>query len=344
MTTVLAIGISLAIVSGIMNGIFTLPMRYLGNWEWENVWSLFILVACILLPAVMILTTAPAAMHILAAAPAGAVRAALLGGFFWGFGAIMFGQCVSALGIALANTIVLAVSSCLGSLLPLMLLDPSKMGTATGHFLLAGTAVAVVGISFCGRAGSLREHQAQSATAEARTMVGHARPLWVGLLLATGSGIFSAVFNIGYSLAEPVIATAQKAGLSAQSGANLIFWLMLGAGAIANLAFCIYLLGKNGSTKKFIRPGSSRLYSLAALMGLLWGGSTFVYGAAATRLGRLGPAIGWPISLVVGLLVANLAGILSGEWRNASPAAHRWLRSGIAVLLVAIVLLSWASR
>jgi L-rhamnose-H+ transport protein len=342
MTTALVIGISLAIASGIMNGLFTLPMRYLGAWEWENVWSLFILVACIMLPAVILLTTVPGAMHILAAAPAAAERAALLGGFLWGFGAIMFGQCVSALGIALANTIVLAVSSCLGSLLPLLLLDPSKLVTATGHFLIAGTAVAVVGIAFCGRAGFLRE--AQSAGTETRTMVGHARPLWVGILLATGSGIFSAVFNIAYSLAQPIIATAQKTGLSAVAGANLVWWLMLGAGAVTNLAFCIYLFAKNRSVKKFILPGGSRLYWLAALMGLLWGGSIFVYGSAATHLGRLGPAIGWPISLAVGLLVANLAGIFAGEWRNASAASQRWLRSGIAVLLVAIGLLSWASR
>ena len=344
MTAALVIGISLAIASGIMNGIFTLPMRYLGAWEWENVWSLFILAACILLPAVVLLTTVPGATHILAAAPVDAERAALLGGFLWGFGAIMFGQCVSALGIALANTIVLAVSSCLGSLLPLLLLDPSKLVTATGHFLMAGTAVAVVGIALCGRAGFLREREAQGAGTETRTMVGHARPLWVGILLATGSGIFSAVFNIGYSLAQPIITTAQKAGLSAVAGANLVWWLMLGAGAVANLVFCIYLFGKNHSAKKFVRSGGARLYWLAALMGLLWGGSIFVYGSAATRLGRLGPAIGWPISLAVGLLVANLAGIFAGEWRNASVAAQRWLRSGIAVLLVAIGLLSWASR
>jgi hypothetical protein len=171
MTTALVIGIALAIASGIMNGIFTLPMRYLGAWEWENVWSLFILVACILLPAVVLLATVPGAMQILAAAPAAAERAALLGGFFWGFGAIMFGQCVSALGIALANTIVLAVSSCLGSLLPLLLLDPSKLVTATGHFLIAGTAVAVVGIAFAVEQGSYE-------TARRKVLAQRLAPWW----------------------------------------------------------------------------------------------------------------------------------------------------------------------
>jgi len=42
MKDALLVGSLLAILSGLMNGSFTLPMRFLGRWEWENVWSLFI--------------------------------------------------------------------------------------------------------------------------------------------------------------------------------------------------------------------------------------------------------------------------------------------------------------
>jgi L-rhamnose-H+ transport protein len=345
MTTIIVIGIFLAILSGIMNGLFTLPMRYLGRWEWENVWSLFVVVSCILLPAAVVVWTVPGAMHLLVIGPRQAEAAAIVCGFLWGFGSIMFGQCVSALGISLANTVVLAVSASLGSLLPLLLLDPSKAATASGRFLFAGTGVAVVGIVLCGRAGWLREHESVGkGFQEERTMVGHARPLWVGVLLAGGAGIFSAVSNIGYTLAQPLVTTVRDAGLSALAGANLIWWLILGSGAISNLAFCIYLFRKNGSFYKFSNPGKARLYPLAALMGVLWGGSIFVYGTSATQLGKIGPAIGWPLSLTVGLIVANIAGILSGEWRNASFAANHWMRSGLGVLLVSIFLLSLAAR
>src|SRR2546429_3802603 len=34
------------------------------------------------------------------------------------------------------------------------------------------------------------------------------------------------------------------------------------------------------------------------------------------KLGALGPSVGWPLSLAVGLLVANLMGVLLGEWRS----------------------------
>ena len=50
MTSYLVLGITFAIIAGIMNGIFTLPMRYMGRWSWENVWALFILVCCVIMP------------------------------------------------------------------------------------------------------------------------------------------------------------------------------------------------------------------------------------------------------------------------------------------------------
>lgn len=174
-------------------------------------------------------------------------------------------------------------------------------------------------------------------------MVGHARPIGVALLMASGSGVLSAVFNIGFSLARPISEFGRAAGLSQFSSTNLIWWIMLAAGSLANLGFCFYLFHKNGSIKKFAQPGGLRLYTLSSVMALLWGGSIFVYGAAAPRLGSFGTSIGWPLSLAVGLLLANLIGISLGEWRQAPSRARTWMYSGIAVLLVAVVLLSRAS-
>lgn len=338
MMSALTEGALLAVVSGMMNGSFTLPMKYLGRWEWENVWSLFILVSCLLLPIGVTGLTAPHALALLAQAPPSALAAAALAGFAWGFGAIMFGQSVSAVGISMANTLVLALSSALGAVLPLLILDRSRLWAHQGQMILAGTAIAVAGIALCGRAGWMRER----AGSNRGEMVGHARPLSIALLLCIGSGVLSAVFNIGYSLAQPIVETARGAGLNAFAGSNLIWLLMLCSGSLANLGFCVWLLIKNGSMHKFRLPGSGRLYGLSTVMGLLWGGSIFVYGAASPQMGRLGPAIGWPLSLAAGLLVANFWGLWAGEWKSAPADSRRWMWGGISVLLVAIVVLSRA--
>jgi L-rhamnose-H+ transport protein len=61
-------------------------------------------------------------------------------------------------------------------------------------------------------------------------------------------------------------------------------------------------------------------------------------------LGSLGTAIGWPLSLATGLLLANAIGIALGEWRQAPRRAKSWMYSGIAILLIAIVILSRAGN
>jgi L-rhamnose-H+ transport protein len=61
-----------------------------------------------------------------------------------------------------------------------------------------------------------------------------------------------------------------------------------------------------------------------------------LYGAATPKLGDIGPSIGWPLSLAVGLLVANLMGSLLGEWHGVSKLSLLWMRWGLVTLLVAI--------
>ncbi len=341
-STALAAGLMLAVVSGLMNGTFTLPMRYLGRWSWENVWALFIVVSCLVMPVVMAVATVSNLGEALHQAPTQAIVMAVVCGFAWGFGAIMFGQGVSAIGISLGNTFVLAISSSLGSFLPILVLAPGKLFERQGEAIMAGTAIAIAGIALCGYAGKLKEQSQKGSTAP-REMVGKARPFWIGLALCTGSGILSAVFNIGYSSAQGVIHAAVHLGNSAFAGSNLVWLLMLTGGAVANLGFCGYLFRQNRSFSKYRQPKSGSLYALTILMGLLWGGSIFVYGSAAPRLGTLGPAIGWPLTLVIGLLTANACGIIAGEWKNSGRRERVWMGAGLAVLLAAISTLGWSA-
>ncbi|MGA3328974.1 MAG: hypothetical protein ABSF45_31380, partial [Terriglobia bacterium] len=177
-----------------------------------------------------------------------------------------------------------------------------------------------------------------------REMVGTARSFWVGLLICAGSGLLSALFNVGYSLSQGLIASTVQAGNSPFAGSNLIWLLVLGSGSLPNLVFCGYLLRKNRSWSHYRQPKVMRLYVLGIIMGLLWGGSIFAYGAAAPKLGKLGPAIGWPLSLVVSLVAANFCGFVAGEWKLSSLATRRWMMLGVAILLGSIGILGWSGR
>jgi len=338
------LGISLAVISGLMNGMFTLPMRYLSRWSWESVWGLFIVVACVIMPAIMMFVTVSHPLQVLSAAPVRAEIIALATGFIWGFGAILMGLGVSAIGISMANTLVLAISASLGSFLPLLILAPERLGQPQGKAILLGTVTSLAGMGLCGYAGILRERSEKARPSASRQMVGAARPMGVGVWICVGAGVISAFFNVGYSLSQGIITAAVQAGNSPFAGSNVIWLLVLESGAIANLAYCGYLLGKNRTWSDFRQPKAATPYALGILMGLLWGGGIFVYGADSPLLGKLGPAIGWPLTLVVGLGAANGCGFLTGEWRLSTPSARRWMMGGLAILLLAIGILGWSGR
>lgn len=338
------LGIGCAALAGIMCGAFALPMKYLGRWSWENVWAIFILVSCVLMPIVIVWATVPGFLEVFKQCPPAAIAAAAISGFAWGFGAIMFGQGVSALGISMANTLVLAVSASFGSFLAMGLIAPEKFGQAQGHAIVLGTIAGVAGIACCGYAGLLREKSQAVEKEKLRgDMVGVARPMVAGLALCIGAGLLSAVLNIGYSAAQPLLGAAVSAGYSPFAGSNLIWLLVLVSGAVPNLGYCAYLLGKNESWRKYALPGSGVFYALTVMMGLLWGGDIFLYGFASPKIGRLGPAIGWPLKLIVGLATANLLGYFTGEWKMTRARDRRWMTAGFLVLLIAILILARAS-
>ncbi|HUA98081.1 MAG TPA: L-rhamnose/proton symporter RhaT [Terracidiphilus sp.] len=340
----LAWGVAFVIVAGVMCGAFALPMKYLGRWSWENVWAIFILVSCVLMPVLMTRATAPAFVQVLRTAPAGALAAAVLTGFAWGFGAIMFGQGVSAVGLSMANTLVLAISAALGSFLPIGLLAPAKLAQPQGRAIISGTLVGIVGIALCGYAGFLREKSQGIHKERLRGgMVGKARPIAIGLALCVGAGLLSAVLNIGYALAQPVLAAALRTGYSAFAGSNIVWLLMLTSGAVPNLCFCAYLLRKNATWKKYALPHAAALYGLTVLMGLLWGGDIFLYGFASPKIGRLGPAIGWPLKLIAGLITANVMGYFIGEWKLTRAKDRVWMTVGLLVQFAAILVLGWST-
>jgi L-rhamnose-H+ transport protein len=324
-------GLLFAFLSGICNGLFSAPMKMIPRWRWENIWFVFIITACLVMPVCFAAPAIPHWSAVWSQTPSSALAAALAFGFAWGFGAICFGLSVDRLGVSIANSLVIGLSSAFGSLVPLLTSGALRFD-AKQNTLFAGILAFLVGVFFCAQAGLLRDGG------------GPSKASFSGYLLAIGSGIMSAIFNIGYSLALPIAATGTSLGLSQFTATNCIWVLMLAAGAVPNLVYCGFLMRRHATGALLAAPSSARAWSLSVAMGLLWGGSIFLYGAATPHLGDIGPSIGWPLSLAVGLLVANLMGIWLREWRGASVAATRRMKLGIVILVAAILLCAFSTR
>jgi L-rhamnose-H+ transport protein len=325
-------GVALAVLSGLCNGLFTMPMKLNSHWKWENIWFVFIIVACLLMPAALVFPSAGWS-NTLVRAPRYSVFAALSFGFAWGFGAICFGKSVHSIGVSMANTLVIGLSAALGSLVPLLMKSEMRV-SAKQLVLFAGIIALLIGVTVCGKAGRMRDGEQRSQGTI---------PL-AGYLFALAAGVMSAVFNIGYALALPISATGLEIGLSKFAATNCIWLLMLGAGSVPNIVYCVLLMYRNQTAQLLHAPGSWSSWGRGGAMGLLWGGSIFLYGAATPRLGALGPSVGWPLSLAVGLLVANLMGVLLGEWKGAAGPSVKRMWVGIEILLAAIVLCGISTR
>jgi hypothetical protein len=62
-------GIGLAVLSGLFNGLFTTPMKLEPRWKWENTWFVFIVVACLMMPIAIVFGSSSRVFSVLVQAP-----------------------------------------------------------------------------------------------------------------------------------------------------------------------------------------------------------------------------------------------------------------------------------
>ena len=112
---------------------------------------------------------------------------------------------------------------------------------------------------------------------------------------------------------------------------------------VCNAGYSLLLLTRNKTGRNFALPGVGKYFLFGCSMGVMWMGGFLFYGAGARRLGELGPSLGWAILMSAMVLMANLLGLLTGEWKSAPrPALHR-LFAGLGLLVLAIIVLGYAN-
>jgi L-rhamnose-H+ transport protein len=151
------------------------------------------------------------------------------------------------------------------------------------------------------------------------------------------AGVLSCLPNVGMAFGGNVINSAQALGVSQTSSGNTVWALFFTLGFVANLGCCVYLMIAKGTVGQYWNHETPRNLRLSALMALMWIGSFYLYGAGATRLGRWGAVVGWPLFISLSIVVGNLWGLSRGEWKSAPAGAKRLLNMGMLVLLVAVI-------
>jgi L-rhamnose-H+ transport protein len=331
---------------------FALPIKLKRRYELENLYVLAASVTMIGLPLLLAPFLLPHWPQAIAGAGSAVVWRGLAYGFAWGLGATSFGYGVSMVGLSLGYAIIMGINTAVGSILPFLAQAHGSLAGSAGTFVLTGIAGCVLGVIVCSVAGQIRDKNVDRRNSSADStgtavIAAGGNPGWrrfgIGILLCVVSGVMSACANLGFSFTSEVGAAAVRLGAS-PAVAGLGSWMLVYWGGFT--ATFLWFGGqqlRKGTWRRNFGEGSLHDLLLAVLMGLLWFLAMIPYGIGAYYLGRLGTSAGWGISIAASLIVANILGFVTGEWKSAPTAAKTCLIAGLTVLIASMVCLAKAN-
>lgn len=332
MTDSLESGVALILLAGFSQGSFMLPTKGMRHWAWENYWLIFAITAYLVAPWLLAVMTIPHLFDIYSGASAGTLAAIALFGAGWGAGALSFGLGVDALGLALGFAVILGTTAVFGTIIPLIALPQKSFTSSQLIMVTASLLVMVGGVFICSLAGRWRDEGRSERQSYAR-----------GLLLCMLSGLLSSCGNLGFVFGHEITVRAERAGVPSSIAPNAVWTLLMLPLFVCNAGYALYLIRRNSTALHYRGRTALRPIGLAVLMGVLWMAGFAFYGMGATRLGTLGPSLGWAMMMGTIVLVANGWGIFTGEWVEAPARSRRQLLAGVVVLFCAIIGLGYAN-
>jgi L-rhamnose-H+ transport protein len=347
------VGLTMLIFGGLSAGSSYVPLKGVKGWAWESLWAVQGIVAWLLLPLLLALLATPHLFVVLRATPNATLGACYVFGFLWGLGGLAWGMAVRYIGIALGFSIATGFLSSLGTIVPII--AEGKLGatiaTLSGRITIASIALSLLGITFCGRAGWLREKQGrgdQSPEMEAAPRFNFKK----GILIALAAGILGACFAFGIAAGDPIKQSAIANGAAPQWASSPIFFVELLGGITVNLLYCLFMNRRNKTFRDYRQaecPGTHTAcpktlkanYAFSALVGLLWYLQFVFYGMAAFYMGPFSFA-NWSVHMSFMVVASNLWGYYFKEWTNTSRATIRLNTAGIAILVFAGIMMGVA--
>jgi L-rhamnose-H+ transport protein len=319
----------LLIFASFFQGTFGLGMKYMNPMSWESWWVIHVLVAMILFPMIWAYIVIPDLFDIIASSPKDAIYSAMLYGFLWGIGGIMFGVSVPYIGLSLTMGIVMGLAGSAGSLIPLFQIE-NATSQPSFPYIIGGLIISLIGVAITAKAGIERDKLINSSS--------KSKNISKGLLIAVTCGLLSSLLNVGFANAAPIAEKAQEFGVITRNS-SLAAWVVVLWGAfIMNFSYAVLLLFKNNSWSTFSLKNSLNAYKWSLIAGFCWFAALGVYGQGAALLGEIGPVIGWPILLGLSLIISNYWAYNAGEWDNAQKPFYKLL-IGLFVLIISAVVL-----
>jgi L-rhamnose-H+ transport protein len=205
---------------------------------------------------------------------------------------------------------------------------------------MAGVAVCIIGVIACGKAAMLKSASQQNG-ADQSAVPPAGDKMIKGLITAFLSGVLCACYSIAFSYGGDVMSISMKSfGNEGWRAAFAVSALILWGGSVSALGYCIFKFFQNKSWGTLSSEGIGRTLLIALIMALLHNGAIIFFGIGASKLGALGVAVGYAIFMSFAIIVGNINGFLTKEWKGASGQSIRWIATGILILVIGVSVLA----
>ena len=334
----LPLGFTYVVIAGLFAGSFALPMKFTTGWKWQHNWMVFVTWAMLIMPIVIGLITVPQLFDVYKSVDFQTILKVFLFGMAWGVGVICFGIGLDYLGISLGLSIMLGLMISMGSLLPIIIYQNEELNSPKSHDIMIASLIILVGIIIISISGFLRDKNYKLKDNQ-QNHLDRSR-FYKGLIIAILAGVLSTMQNIGFVSGNPIQVKA------IQSGTNLIYagnavWPVVMVGCFAiNFLYCAFLINKYKEWRLF---GTKKIWYWPAIAssGIVWFLCMMFFGMAASKLGKLGPSIGWASFQTLAIVTGNFVGLFSGEWKNAGKMSLILNFLGIIILIIGIVVIAF---
>ena len=351
------LGVIFHFIGGFASGSFYIPYKKVKGWHWESYWIVGGIFSWLIVPPLAAWLTIPGFTDIIKQTDLSTLGLTFLFGVLWGIGGCTYGLGVRYLGVALGSSIILGLCMVFGSLIPSIYYDvypqagkdtfSMLIGSDWGKIVLAGLIVCVIAIIICGKAGVMKEKQLNALDIsdphgmKMRTEY----KFGLGILVAIVSGVLSACFNFGLEAGKPMSEVANATWKAAHPGEgeflyrnNVIYVVLLWGGLATNFIWCMILNARNKSFGDYTNKKTplGRNYLFAALAGTTWFLQFFFYGMGESKLGN--GASSWILHMAFIILVANMWGIVLGEWKGVSKQTRTVITIGILTIIASVLL------
>jgi L-rhamnose-H+ transport protein len=335
------LGLLIVVIAGLCIGIAPLPLKQMRQFKYEQWAFVGMLTGLIVIPWMVTLIACPDALGAFRQVGTGILLKANLFSICWGIANILYLQCMVRIGVSLTSGIVGGMTVALGVVIPLVFKGTGAFQNApsidsfAGVVVLVGAAVMLTGVVLASIAGLGRERALSTGPRDGGGFAG-------GLVMAIFAGFLGSGISFAFVYSQGPILEAMRSRGAGDIPANVSVWAagLLG-GALANVLYPAYLMTKR---KSWIVLGENpREALLAAILGTAFITGFSLMGKGMVLLGVLGASVGFGVQQSVQMLGNQVVGFATGEWRGATGSAPKQIYAALAVLVIAIVILSFGN-